>query len=234
MKPVKFSQLTKLLSLSLLAVLLLSACNFPLPGSRSSSTSTPSSMDETMESTTTSSSPTEEATAESNSGGGGGSCLVGNWTLSDFSSYFNSLSNMLPEGSDASITNNSVTGSTTFSFGADGVGTFTANDFTQSYTLSMNTNGTQLDIPMSIVINGTARMQYTVENDEISFHDQDYGDSTIDVTIMGNTSRIENSMLGEPGTIKLYKYQCVDANTLSLKVIAVDADLAPLTLTRVP
>jgi hypothetical protein len=154
--------------------------------------------------------------------------------MDDYSEYFRSFNNLFPDSTDASITNNSVTGTSTFEFGADGTGTFTGDNFNQSYTMTVNVNGNSIEIPMSILINGTAHSQYTVEGDEISFHDQDAGDATIDITIMGNTTRVNNALMGDPGTIKLYKYTCVDANTLSLKVVAVDSDLAPITLIRIP
>lgn len=228
MKTKKSLRVFTLISLSLMAVLLLSACNFPL--FNMGSTATPESPSGEIPA-----SPTEVPTMSSDMGsGGGGSCLVGKWQVQDYSAYFSSLNNMLPAGTDASVTNDSVTGESYFEFRADGSGTFVANQFKQSYTMTFNANGSEISIPMSVLINGTADTHYTVEGDQISFHDQNANDSTIDIEIMGNTTHLDQAMFGDPGTIKLYQYTCVDANTLNLKVIAADIDLGPLTLVRIP
>ncbi len=228
MKTKKSLRVFTLISLSLMAVLLLSACNFPL--FNMGSTATPESPSGDMPAA-----PTEAATMSSDMGsGGGGSCLVGRWTLSDFSSYFNSINNLLPANAGVSVTGGDYTGSAIFDFGADGNGSFIADNFSQNYTVNIDAGGNPMEIPTSLVVNGTATMKYTVEGDEITFSDQAYGDTTIQLTMMGSTTNLENNLLGDPGTIKVYQYSCVDANTLSLKVIAVDADLAPLILTRVP
>lgn len=216
----------QLLVLGLVMIFALSACNFPLlagPG-----TSTPAPGMET---------PMQLATIAATDGapvGGGGSCLVGKWQVSDLSAYFNSLSNMLPAGSDASVTNTEVSGTATFEFRADGTGTFVADQFKQAYDMSFTANGTTINIPMSVLINGTAESGYTVEGDEITFHDQTSNNSVITIDIMGNTTQVDSDLLGTPGSIKLYKYQCTDANTLMLDVVAADSSLEPLTLNRVP
>ena len=119
-------------------------------------------------------------------------------------------------------------------FRADGTGTFTADQFKQAYDMSFTANGTTISIPMSVLINGTSESGYTVEGDEITFHDQTSNNSVITIDIMGNSSEVDSDLLGTPGSIKLYKYQCVDANTLMLDVIAADGALEPLTLNRVP
>jgi len=228
MRSLKTLRFTKILVLAMVMVLALSACNFPLLGGSGSTDSTPApEMATPMSEATT-------AATESSFTGGGGSCLVGKWQVADFSAYFNSINNMLPAGSDATVTNDSVTGSATFEFRADGTGTFVADQFKQSYTMNITADDNTMNIPMSVLINGTANSGYSVEGDEITFHDQTSNDSVITIEIMGTASEIDSDLLGNPGTIKLYKYQCIDANTLSLKVVAVDADLAPLTLTRVP
>jgi hypothetical protein len=215
------------LVLSLVMVLALSACNFPLLAGSGTSTPEPGMETPMM----------DEPTAAATDGapvGGGGSCLVGKWQVSDLSAYFNSLSNMLPEGSDASVTNTEVSGTATFEFRADGTGTFVADQFKQAYTMSFTSNGTTIDIPMSVLINGTAESGYTVEGDEITFHDQTSNNSVITIDIMGNTTEVDSELLGTPGSIKLYKYQCTDANTLMLDVVAADGALQPLTLNRIP
>lgn len=216
------------LVLGLVMVLALSACNFPLLPGSGGTTETPAPGMDT---------PMPEASAAATDGapvGGGGSCLVGKWQVSDLSAYFNSLSNTLPAGSDASITNTEVSGTATFEFRADGTGTFVADQFKQAYTMSFTSNGTTISIPMSVLINGTSESGYTVENDEITFHDQTSNDSVITIDIMGNTTQVDSDLLGTPGSIKLYKYQCTDANTLMLDVVAADSALEPLTLTRIP
>ncbi len=223
-------QFFKLVIIVSIAILLLSSCNFPLFNNSSASTAGAT----TEPPATLAISATQIATASSEAASNGGSCLVGRWVMDDYSAYFRSFNNMFPDSTDASITNNSVTGTSIFEFGADGTGTFVADNFNQSYTMTINVNGNVIEIPMSILINGTARSRFTIEGDEISFHDQDAGDAIIDITIMGNTTRVDNNLMGDPGTIKLYKYSCIDANTLSLKVVAVDSDLAPITLTRIP
>lgn len=97
----------------------------------------------------------------------------------------------------------------------------------------MAVNGQNMDIPISMTINGASTAQYSVDGDKISFSNQDQGDFQINVDTMGITTVIDQGLMGNPGTIQLYQYACTDVNTLSLKGIATNQDLAPLILTRV-
>ena len=165
-----------------------------------------------------------------------GACLVGNWNLTDFSAYMNSIEQNISSNSKASvtITSGDFSGKAVFTFNADNTSQFSADNFVQKFTLTTNVSGQNLDIPITLTVNGTSTAKYSVDGDKISFTDQQAGDTLITVETMGNTSTIDQSLLGKPGTVQLYQYTCSGADTLSLKVIAVDnMDLAPLTLTRI-
>lgn len=231
MKNNRSLRLFKLIALSLTTVLLLSACNFP--ALNLGSTTTPEAATPETSSADLPASPTEAAATESSSTGGGGSCLVGKWQIADFSAYFNSISNMIPTGSDVSVTDGSITGTATYEFRADGSGNFVADQFKQAYTMNITANGSNMTIPISVLINGTTETKYSVEGDEITFHDQTSSDTVITIELMGITSEIDSDLLGTPDSIKMYKYQCVDADTLLLKIVETDGVLAPLTLNRV-
>ena len=165
-----------------------------------------------------------------------GACLVGNWSLTDFSAYMNSIEQNISNNSKAAvtITSGDFTGKAVFTFNADNTSQFSADNFVQKFTLTTDVSGQKLDVPITLTVNGTSTAKYSVDGDKISFTDQQGGDTVITVETMGNTSTIDQSLLGKPGTIQLYQYACTDTDTLSLKVIAVDnMDLAPLTLTRI-
>lgn len=165
-----------------------------------------------------------------------GACLVGNWSLTDFSAYMNSIEQNISNNSKAAvtITSGDFTGKAVFTFNADNTSQFSADNFVQKFTLTTDISGQKLDVPITLTVNGTSTAKYSIDGDKISFTDQQGGDTVITVETMGNTSTIDQSLLGKPGTIQLYQYACTDTDTLSLKVIAVDnMDLAPLTLTRI-
>lgn len=203
----------------LLLTLALSACDT----GNSTDTGTPAGAAETVVPTEAPSTP--------------GSCLVGSWNLTDFNAYMASFFqniNTMTEG-EFTITSGESSGVSTFVFNADNTANFSAENFLQTFTMTVNTGGSSLDIPVSMNINGTSTSNYSVDGDKISFSGQDNGDIVITTDIMGEVSEMDQSLFGQPDTIQLYQYSCVDANTLTLKVIAVDTmDLAPLTLTRIP
>ena len=122
----------------------------------------------------------------------------------------------------------------TYVFNEDGTASVTGDNFSQSLTMSVTVGDQPLDVPITITINGTSTANYSIEGDKISFIDQQPGDMSVNVDVMGSATSM-NDLLGQPGTIQLYQFNCPDANTLSLQVIAIeDMVLAPLTLTRVP
>lgn len=165
-----------------------------------------------------------------------GACLVGNWGLTDFSAYMNSIAQNITNNSQAAvtITSGDFSGSAVFTFNADNTAQFSADNFTQKFTLTTSVSGQNMDIPITLTVNGTSTAKYSVDGDKISFIDQQPGDTVITTEVMGNTSTIDQSLLGKPGTIQLYQYACSGADSLSLKVIAVEnMDLAPLSLTRI-
>lgn len=207
--------------------LLLTACNLPAP----QSTSTPA------EATTDSSgSPTEASTEASTQGSiVPGACLVGTWNLTDFAPYMDSIKQNLSASSnnDVTFTSGDFSGSATFVFNADGTTSLKMDNFTQSFTMSVMVSETNLEIPITLTVNGNSSAEYSVEGDQITFSNQNPGDMQVTVDTNGTASTMDQSLFGDPGSQKLYQYSCTDANTLSLKVIAVESmDLAPLILTR--
>jgi hypothetical protein len=164
-------------------------------------------------------------------------CPVGTWKVTDLMPYMVSLEQNLTAqtGGDFTFSNTSYSGDAEFVFNADQTASFSGADFTESMTMSANVNGASMDIPMTIKINGISTAKYSTDGDKLSISDQDNGSINISIDVMGNSSGIDQGLLGKPGTIQLYQFACPDANTLTLKVIAVEnMDLAPLTLTRMP
>ncbi|PKO01060.1 MAG: hypothetical protein CVU42_01035 [Chloroflexi bacterium HGW-Chloroflexi-4] len=165
-----------------------------------------------------------------------GDCLVGSWNLTDFSAYMESIKNniSMDSGGDVTFTSGDFSGSATFTFNADNTSKFVTDNFSQSFTMAMNITDQTMELPITLTINGASSADYADKADQITFSNQNCGDMLITVDIAGTASSMDESMFGEPGTQKLYQYDCVDANTLSLKVIAVESmDLAPMILTRV-
>jgi hypothetical protein len=213
-----------ILAIILVFSLLLSACDAgnTTPESAANETSAPSG--------TEAPAVTEDAVSV-------GVCPVGTWKVTDLMPYMVSLEQNLTAqtGGDFTFSNTSYSGDAEFVFNADQTASFSGADFTESMTMSTNVNGTSMDIPMTIKINGISTARYSTDGDKLSISDQDNGNINISIDVMGNSSGIDQGLLGEPGTIQLYQFACPDANTLTLKVIAVEnMDLAPLTLTRVP
>lgn len=164
-------------------------------------------------------------------------CLVGSWKMNDFATYMDYVKQNITENSENGVTFTSgdFSGTATFVFNPDHTSSLITDNFTQSFTMTMSVADSPVEIPITLIINGKSTADYTVEGDTITFSNQNEGDLLIAVDTMGSTTTMTQSMFGEPDTVKLYQYACVDANTLSLKVIAVDdMDLAPLILTRVP
>jgi hypothetical protein len=164
-----------------------------------------------------------------------GDCLIGSWSLTDFSSYMASIQQNMStaSGNDVTFSSGDFSGSATWTFNADNTAVFSAENFQQNMTMHTTVNDTAMDIPISININGSGTGKYAVEDDKISFSDQDNSSIAINIDVMGTASTIDQSLMGESGTTRLYQYTC-SGDTLSLKVIAVEnMDLAPLTLTRI-
>lgn len=178
----------------------------------------------------TQSAETEVIEQEPNTASAAG-CPVGEWQITDFAPYMTSLQQNLTAMTDNeyAFSGNEYSGSAQFDFENDLTAIFSAENFTQEFTMS--TSG--IDIPIIIEINGSSTSEYAIVGDQISFSNQDAGDLIVKIDIMGSPSTLDENLLGEPGTIKLYNSNCPNPDTLTLKVIAVeDMDLAPLTLTR--
>ncbi|NMC86097.1 MAG: hypothetical protein GYA58_12505 [Anaerolineaceae bacterium] len=223
MKHSSNKRLLFLFTLLLAAAFMLAACNGASSGS---STSEPSSAAETD-----SALPAATTAAPSLPG----DCLIGSWSLTDFSSYMASIQQNLSSasGNDVTFSSGDFSGSATWTFNADNTAVFSAENFQQNMTMHTSVNDTVMDIPISININGSGTGKYAVEDDKISFSDQDNSSIAINIDVMGTASTIDQSLMGESGTTRLYQYTC-SGDTLSLKVIAVEnMDLAPLTLTRI-
>ena len=163
-------------------------------------------------------------------------CPYGKWQLADFSGYLMSLQNNLNSmQTSTTVSNLGATGTAIMTFNLDGTGSFTADNFVESFTMSIEAGGANMEIPITLTMNGTSTANYTIEGDQITFLDQDPGDLVIVMDMMGEQDTFSTSVMGDPGTVQLYQFSCADANTLSLKVTAVtDMDLAPLELTRIP
>lgn len=179
---------------------------------------------------------TEAPTATNNAPStAGGACLIGSWKLTDFAPYMDSVKQNITENTsnDVTFTSGTLSGTATFVFNPDHTSSLTADDFSQSFTMTMSVTDSPVEIPISLLINGTSTADYAVEGDTITFTNQNGNDMSIAVDTMGSVTTLDESMFGEPDTVKLYQFSCVDATTLSLKVIAVDdMDLTPLILTR--
>jgi ABC-type oligopeptide transport system substrate-binding subunit len=221
------------LALMLAAALTLTACTSSTPTSAASAGSTPVLNSSTAVPAATS--VQAAATATTATAASSSTCLTGTWNLTDFSSYMNSIEQNTSNASGSTVTVSSqdFTGKAQFTFGDYGTATLSADTFEQKFTLSTDVGGTKLDIPITLDINGHSTAKYTVDGDKVSFNGQDNSGMTITVVTMGTSNPIDQSLLGANGTIQLYQYACPDANTLTLKVIAVtNSDFAPLTLTR--
>jgi hypothetical protein len=208
--------------------LVLTACN--LPGSSSATSTQGTEATSAVEATNA---PTEAPATNA----APGACLVGTWSLTDFAPYMDSIKQNLSTQSNNNFTFTSgdFSGSATFVFNADNTTSLKMDNFVQSFTMSMTVSDNTIDIPVTLTVNGNSGAKYSTEGDQITFSDQDPGDMQVTIDTNGTASTMDQSMFGDPGTQKLYQYSCVDANTLSLKVIAVESmDLAPLILTRVP
>jgi len=208
-----------LLALSLAAVLVLSACS-AAPTAAPANAKAPSSPKQL---------PSGQALAKPVTPV---TCLAGSWNLADFSAYMNSIEQKASSGTDITVTSQKFTGAASFKFNDDNTAVFTANKFSQSFTVTTTAAGQTLDIPVTLDIDGTSSSKYTVQDDRVSFSDQDNSALTISVETMGNSSAIDEGLFGTIGTVQVDQFACPDANTLTLKILSAGADLAPLTLTR--
>jgi hypothetical protein len=217
----------------------LAACN--LPGETKTATETPqiavtqpeNTPQPSLEATTIATEAGVPTTAAPATAGSGSDCLVGKWLLTDFTSYFASIQAAASaNNSGMSITNDGVSGKADFTFNQDGTLVLSADNFNQKFTINASANGSTIKIPASVLINGSSNAKYTLKGDQITISDQQAGDLKITITVMGNNTDATNAMLGEVGAMTLYQYACSDADTLSLKVVAIQQDFAPLTLTR--
>lgn len=177
-------------------------------------------------------SPLSPATEPAATQAASGDCLVGKWLLTDYTSYFSSIQAKASASGDVTITNDGLSGQAWFEFGPDGKASITADQFSQSFTLNTTAAGATVTVPASVLINGRATSDYSVSGDQITFSNQSDGDLKTTITVMGSSTDEANQFMGQPGSTTLYQYTCVDADTLSLKVIAVDQDFNPLTLKR--
>ena len=170
--------------------------------------------------------PTEESATNS--------CPVGSWDLTDFSAYMNSVQqNVNASSGDITMTSNDFTGASQIIFNEDQTAVFSAENFTQSFTLTTTAVGQALEIPIILTINGTSTTDYSIDGDKITYSNQNNGDMVISVDTMGSVSTLDQSLFGEPGSIQLYQFSCPDPDTILLDVIAIEnMDLAPLTMTR--
>lgn len=216
-------KLAKFSIVFLIIALTLSACNLPNATSTSSTEASNNSYTGSTAATAT------DAPAIP------GACLIGTWSLTDFGPYMDSIKQNLSSKSNNNFTftNGTFSGSATFIFKPDNTASIKMDNFTQNLTMSMKVSDNTIDVPMTLTVNGSSSSSYSIDGDKISFTNQDPGDMKITIDTNGTVSTMDQYMFGEPGTQKLYQYSCPDANTLSLKVIAVESmDLAPLMLTR--
>lgn len=163
-------------------------------------------------------------------------CPYGKWQVNNFDAYMQSvMSGINSMQTEATMTNTGTSGAAYITFNEDGSGSFTADNFVNNFTMSISAGDSTMDLPVILTQNGTSTAHFTIEGDKITLDNQDMGDYVITMELAGNSSTLDSSVLGTPGSTQLYQFSCPDANTLSLKVIAVDnMDLAPLTFTRVP
>lgn len=216
------------IALLLVLILMLSACN-PEP-----TTPAPTGGEPAAGASTSPADAGSTGTGSSNAAAVG-SCPTGTWTLTDFMPYILSVEQNLSSMTENEYTfsNNTISGMVTYVFNDDGTASVTGDNFSQSLTMSVNVGDQSMDVPITITINGTSTANYSIDGDKISFIDQQPGDMSVSVDVMGSATSMDD-LLGQPGTVKLYQYTCPDANSLSLQVIAIeDMLLAPLTLSRV-
>ncbi len=203
----------------------ISACNFPGVGSEPGITVTPEA--EPMETAAPTEAPAEP-----------GACLVGSWNMTDFRPFVNSLQdtmNAASGGQNFTIENYQSTGVANMTFNADNTAEFSAEEYVQSYTLVTNISGQSMSFENQLTMNGLGTANYLVEGDTITFSNQDNSGWTILMETLGTVTELDQSLFGEPESIQLYQYSCPDANTLALKVIAIDnMDPDPFIMTRVP
>lgn len=214
---------TRLLFFTLvILVFTLTSCNFPGFGAEPGETATPAPLETAA--------PTE-APAEP------GACLVGSWNMTDFSPFVNSLQdsmNASSGGQNFTIENYQATGVANMTFNADNTAVFTAEEYVQSYTLVTNISGQSMSFDNRLTMNGSGTANYLVEGDTITFSNQDNSGWTIMVETLGTVTELDQSLFGEPETLQLYQYSCPDADTLALKVIAIESmDPEPFLMTRV-
>lgn len=222
-------KLAAFITILLVLILTLSACN------PEATTPAPAGGGTGVEATAAPSG-SETSGTESDPAGTIASCPAGTWTLTDFMPYILSLEQNLSSMTENEYTfsNNTFSGLVTYVFNEDGTASITGDNFNQSLTMSVAVGDQPMDVPITITINGTSTANYSIEGDKISFIDQQPGDMSVNVDVMGSATSM-NDLLGQPGTIQLYQFNCPDANTLSLQVIAIeDMVLAPLSLTRMP
>lgn len=226
MKTTRTLSIFSLLSLVLILGLALTGC--------STDSATPLS-DETVVPNVEKVTATEALTATATLAATTGDCLVGSWMLTDFSAYMDSIKNDISQdsGGDFTITSGDFTGSATLDFNPDHTSSFVSEDFSQSFAVGVKISDQTMEIPVTLIINGKSTADYSIEEKNITFSNQNENDMLIAIDVAGSVTTLTQSMFGEPGTQELYQYDCVDANTLSLKVLSVDnMDLAPLILTR--
>jgi hypothetical protein len=156
--------------------------------------------------------------------------------MADFMPFVNSLQDSMntTTGATFSIENYQSSGLANITFNADNTAEFTAEEYVQTYTLVTEISGQRMEFENRMTINGYATADYLAEGDTITYSNQDNSTMVIMMETMGTETELDQSLFGEPETLQLYQYSCPDANTLALKVIAIEnMDPDPFIMTRV-
>ena len=171
--------------------------------------------------------PTESAALE-------GACLVGKWQLDDYSSYFQAIQSVASLGARFTIQNQGTSGSAYFMFNPDGTAQIVTDSFKQTFLVKAGLSGKTKDISAKVELDGTASADYTVAGNSITYTNQDYSAFDLEIEIMGERISLSPNLLGEAQLDSAHQYECVDDNTLSLRISDAATDSAPLVLKRVP
>lgn len=155
----------RLAALSLLVVLLLSACNLPI-------TPTPAP--------TPTSTQVPEATQPANDLIGA-SCVAGTWEINNLPDYLQAILPQIVEGAEIEVTD--VSGTLLYTFNSDGTSAGTAKDF--KIKANVKTNG--ISLPGQIVVNGTSTGKYQVDDSQglLSLTGVSAGDLTVSASVAG-------------------------------------------------
>lgn len=218
--------------LVLALTLALAACAAPSPAATTASTAVATNMYPSAEAalpvaTTAASQPTSAAS--------GGSCLSGTWKLSDISGFILSLQNALTSrGANLTIGDVSLTGTASLTFNPDSTVQMSADNFKESFNISMQVDSNTMNIPVELAMQGASQANYAVSGDTITFTGHQNGTMQQTLTVMGSTTDLTGDLLGTSSdTSTSFAYSCMDANTLHLTVTSVNLGTDPVILTRV-